>query len=68
MPSMHVLKHCTPVYIGFDIQEFYRKNATGKTFTNPRIGLVDRPATLVDSLGRIVIWYLPNILPENMHV
>ena len=35
---------------------------------NPCIGLVDKPATLVDSKGRIVIWYLPDILPGNIHV
>jgi hypothetical protein len=63
----HVDKYCA-VYIGFDAEEFNRRKVTGESFPNPQIGLVDVPATFVDSRGRIVVWYLPDLLPPHIHV
>ena len=33
-----------------------------KYFQNPKLGYIDKPATVVDIHGCIVLWYLPNIL------
>jgi hypothetical protein len=56
------------VYIGFDADDFHQRYTTGKTFANPNIGFIDVPATFVDSRGRIIIWYLPDLVPERIHV
>ena len=34
----------------------------GKYFTNPELGYIDEPATVVDLHGNIMVWYLPDIL------
>jgi hypothetical protein len=56
------------VYIGFDAVEFDQRHVNKKSFPNPNIGLVNVPATFVDSRGRIAIWYLPDITPQKIHV
>jgi hypothetical protein len=48
--------------------EFSQRHVNGKSFPNPNIGLVNIPATIVDSKGRIVIWHLPDIIPQRIHV
>ena len=65
---MHWLKYLCVVYIGFDAVEFNQRNVNGKTFPNPNIGLVNVPATFIDSEGRIAIWHLPDIIPQKIHV
>jgi hypothetical protein len=37
-------------------------------FTPDSLGHIDRPATVVDPTGRILVWYLPNMLTAKMHV
>jgi hypothetical protein len=46
---------------------FYQ-NATGEKFQNPNFGLFDTPTTIVDICGRILIWYLPGLMPYPMQV
>jgi hypothetical protein len=33
-----------------------------KYFTKVNLGLIENPATIVDSHGKILIWYLPGLL------
>lgn len=56
-----------PVYLPFDAVEFALQNDKS-LFEIPNIGLLDVPATIVDRAGRIVLWYLPDLLPNNIHV
>lgn len=56
-----------PVYLPFDAVEFARQSDKS-LFEIPNIGLLDAPATIVDRAGRIVLWYLPDLLPHNIHV
>lgn len=32
------------------------------------LGYVSKPAAIVDSLGRIAVWYLPGVLPKRFVV
>jgi len=34
-------------------------------FKMVKLGAVDKPATVVDRHGKIILWYLPNILQTN---
>jgi len=36
-----------------------------KLFKMVKLGAVDKPATVVDRHGNIILWYLPNILQTN---
>jgi hypothetical protein len=31
------------------------------------LGRIDKPATIVDPSGRILVWYLPNMLSSKIH-
>jgi hypothetical protein len=39
-----------------------------KFFTNPELGDLNEPATIVDIFGRIMVWYLPDILHPSLLV
>lgn len=39
-----------------------------KFFTNPELGDLHEPATIVDIFGRIMVWYLPDILHPSLIV
>jgi hypothetical protein len=54
-------------YIDIDIMAFHQ-NAAGENFKNPNLGVLGTPATIVDRCGRILIWYLPNLMPYVMQV
>jgi hypothetical protein len=38
------------------------KRLSGKYFTDPSIGKIINPATVVDRHGKIIMWYLPGLL------
>jgi hypothetical protein len=62
------------VYIPWDAEEYYLdcvKGARDKSrikFPNPKFGDFSRPLTLVDTRGRIVLWYLPRLLCLELQV
>lgn len=62
------------VYIPWDIEEFYIQHVRGggdkkrEEFPNPQFGLFSEPLTVVDAKGRIVLWYLPDLLSEEEEV
>jgi hypothetical protein len=39
-----------------------------KKFPNPMLGFVNEPATLVDTAGRLMLWYLPGIIDPQQVV
>ena len=53
------------VHIPWDVDEYYSNNIKGGRdkkriqFPNPQFGSQSKPLTVVDSKGRIVLWYLP---------
>jgi hypothetical protein len=36
-----------------------------KFYNMTKLGAVDKPATIVDRHGKIILWYLPNILQSD---
>jgi hypothetical protein len=61
------------VEIPWDAEEYYLEHLKGgrdkkrKRFPNPSFGDFSQPLTVVDSKGRIVLWYLPGLLsPEHL--
>jgi hypothetical protein len=63
-----------PVYIEWDIEEYYKKHLKAGNdkkrvnFPNPSFGAFSEPLTVVDSKGRIVLWYLPGLLSPEQQV
>ena len=57
-----------PVYIPWSVEDFYWEHVkAGRDkkcikFANPSFGAFSEPLTVVDSKGRIVLWYLPGLL------
>jgi len=39
-----------------------------KFFERAKLGVIDKPATVVDKHGKILLWYLPNILRDDFVV
>ena len=37
-------------------------------YKRPKLGVIDKPATVVDKHGKILLWYLPNILQDDFVV
>lgn len=62
------------VNIPWDVEEYYLEFVKGKKdpkrirFPNPNIGMRSEPLTVVDSRGRIVLWYLPGLLSGHYQV
>ena len=62
------------VNIPWDVEEYYLECVKGKKdpkrirFPNPHFGMRSEPLTVVDSRGRIVLWYLPGLLSEHYQV
>jgi len=62
------------VRIPWDVEDYYKKHVKGGRdkkrieFPNPHFGSHSKPLTLVDSQGRIVLWYLPDLLPSSLQV
>jgi hypothetical protein len=53
----------TSDYLPWDAAEFAAtSHRTLKKFLLPSFGLIAEPAIVVDSHGRIVLWYLPGLL------
>lgn len=56
------------VYIPWDIEDYYQEHVKrGRDkkrikFPNPSFGTFSEPLTVVDTKGRIVLWYLPGLL------
>ena len=59
------------VYIPWDAKEYYEEHIKGGRdkkrikFPNPQFGSFSSPLTVVDSKGRIVLWYLPGLLSDE---
>lgn len=62
------------VKIPWDIEDYYKEHVKMKKdrkrvkFPNPRMGTFSLPLTVVDSKGRIVLWYLPGLLSRQHQV
>jgi hypothetical protein len=62
------------VYIPWDIEDYYIEHVRGGRdkkrikFPNPWFGAFSKPLTVVDSKGRIVLWYLPGLLSVEQQV
>jgi hypothetical protein len=62
------------VYIPWDAEQYYVEHVKGMgdpnriKFPNPELGSFSQPLTVVDSRGRIVLWYLPGLLSEEHQV
>jgi hypothetical protein len=62
------------VYIPWDIESYFEIYVQGhrdqkrKIFPNPKFGKFSEPLTVVDSKGRIVLWYLPGLLSSEQQV
>jgi hypothetical protein len=62
------------VNIPWDAEEYYLECIKGKKdrkrirFPNPQFGMHSEPLTVVDSRGRIVLWYLPGLLSGHYQV
>jgi len=56
------------VYLTWDAEEYYLKCVKGggdkkrAKFPNPDYGSFSEPLTVVDIKGRILLWYLPDLL------
>lgn len=67
------LKH-SKVHLQWDIEEYHLqhvKNQRDKKqvkFPNPQFGAFSDPLTVVDSKGRIILWYLPGLLSAQKQV
>jgi hypothetical protein len=72
--SFNILLKFWIVQIPWDIEEFYREHVlAGRDkkrikFPNPSLGAFSDPLTLVDKKGRIVLWYLPDLLSKDQQV
>jgi hypothetical protein len=57
------------VYVLWDVEEYYTKCVkAGRDrkhfeFSNPEFGAFSEPLTVVDLKCRIILWYLPRLLP-----
>jgi hypothetical protein len=62
------------VTIDWDVEKYYQKHVRGggdkkrKRFPNPNFGKFSEPLTVVDSEGRIVLWYIPGLLSDEQLV
>lgn len=62
------------VYVPWDIEEYYAKRVkAGRDnkhfeFSKPGFGAFSQPLTVVDSKGRIILWYLPGLMPNHQQV
>lgn len=45
-----------------------RPSQLEKFYEKARLGVIDKPATIVDKHGKILQWYLPHILQEDFMV
>jgi hypothetical protein len=62
-----IINIMSSVYLPFDAVEF--NGQKDKSLLQiPSIGLLDTPTTVVDCAGRIVLWYLPGLIPDKIHV
>ena len=62
------------MYLNWDIEDYYKKCVKGGCdkkrirFPNPHFGSFSEPLTVVDVKGRIILWYLPDLLSEKDEV
>jgi hypothetical protein len=62
------------VYIPWDAEQYFSEQIKGKKdpsrvkFPNPHFGAFSEPLTVVDSRGRIILWYLPGLLSDQHQV
>lgn len=64
----------TLVYVPWDVEDYYVEYLKGnrdknrQKYPNPNFGSHSLPLTVVDSKGRIILWYLPGLLSEKQQV
>ncbi|KAF8810609.1 hypothetical protein BYT27DRAFT_7253591 [Phlegmacium glaucopus] len=66
MPSGEALMN--PLYIPWDVEQYHVERVKGRSlsnFPNPAFGQRDKPLTVVDAKGRIILWYLPGLLSNQ---
>jgi hypothetical protein len=62
------------VYIPWDANSYYIEHVKGGgdqmrvKFPDPLLGFFSEPLTVVDTEGRIVLWYLPGLLSADQKV
>ena len=62
------------VYVPWDIEQYYIKcikagrDQKHFEFPNPEFGAFSEPLTVVDLKGRIILWYLPGLMPNHQQV
>ena len=62
------------VKIKWDVEEYYKEHLKGgrdkkrAKYPNPDFGEISVPVTIVDVKGRIVGWYLPDLLSSEQQV
>jgi hypothetical protein len=62
------------VPIPWDVENYYDEHVKKgqdkkrKRYPNPHLGTFSEPLTVVDTSGRIVLWYLPGMLSSNQKV
>jgi len=69
--NAQLIPTCNLVYVDFDVEEFANRKNKGLGPSNSKtinLGSLDKPATIVDVKGRIIIWFLPEILTSDVHV
>lgn len=50
------------VQVDLDVERFATRNKTAANAANIAVGLINKPAVLVDKHGKIFSWYLPGFL------
>lgn len=56
------------VYIDCSVADLPKGALISKILKNPHFGSISAPATVVDMRGKILIWYLPNLLSLDQQV
>ena len=66
MESKFILIGWHPVLVDWDFDRFSdsvaKRESPGKYFSKTGMGFLTKPTTLVDSHGKILMWYLPGLL------
>jgi hypothetical protein len=62
------------VYVPWDVIDYYenhvklRQDKERVIYPNPKFGSFSKPLTVVDSKGRILLWYLPGLVTDKQQV
>lgn len=58
------------VHVEWNVKEYAAASPASRIrkFPHPALGRYSKPATLVDMEGTIIMWYLPRLLPDKLHI